>query len=90
MDITHRPLLHAIVKDDPWLYLDEIVARLNTNPFVYGRVYSVWQVSRQLALDGYSWCSKASCKPVIWDHRWFLARNGSGNRSLLRPFNRSG
>ena len=50
----HRAVLYIIVHADPWLYLDEIVQRLNDHPMVLTRIYKLHHVFRQLALDGFS------------------------------------
>ena len=44
-----------ILQRDPWLYLDEIVERLNTHPCVVNcRAYNINHIGRQLAVDGFS------------------------------------
>ena len=54
IDAEHRPLLYLIIEQDPWLYLDELVDRLNNHPMVLTRIYDIYHVFRQLALDGFS------------------------------------
>ena len=54
IDVVHRPVLYMIIEQDPWLYLDEIVKRLNEHPMVAGRVYSMAAIFRQLAIDKFS------------------------------------
>ena len=34
--IRHRPALYQILHHDPWLYVDEIVKRVNEHPTVIG------------------------------------------------------
>jgi len=36
IDIRHRPALYQILHHDPWLYVDEIVKRVNEHPTVIG------------------------------------------------------
>lgn len=55
IDVRHRPALYQILHHDPWLYVDEIVKRVNEHPTVYGeRNYNENHVMRQLSVDGFS------------------------------------
>ena len=55
IDIRHRPALYQILHHDPWLYVDEIVKRVNEHPTVIGeRNYNENHVMRQLSVDGFS------------------------------------
>ena len=48
-------MLYQILHHDPWLFIDERVARLNEHPVVHGEaVYSDWHVFRQLVVCGFS------------------------------------
>ena len=42
IDAEHRPLLYLIIEQDPWLYLDELVDRLNNHPMVLTRIYDLY------------------------------------------------
>lgn len=50
MSDAHKQKMHEIIKDDPWLYLDEIAARLSHETQT---PYSAPQVWRQACDDGY-------------------------------------
>lgn len=55
INVLHRPVLYQILHHDPWLFIDELVSRLNDHPVVHGAaVYNDWHVFRQLKVDGFS------------------------------------
>ena len=48
-------MLYQILHHDPWLFIDELVSRLNDHPVVHGEaVYNDWHVFRQLKVGGFS------------------------------------
>ena len=49
-------MLYQILRHDPsWLFIDELVSRLNDHPVVHGEaVYNDWHVFRQLKVGGFS------------------------------------
>ncbi len=54
VDVTHRPALYQIVQREPWLFIDEIVERMNTHPSVINKQYKINHIQRQLIRDGFS------------------------------------